>query len=226
MFENKKFIDLTHPLDNTIPTWTGGCGFQESLKLDYDGGCRVYSYKMHAGIGTHIDAPSHFVPGGENIADMPIENFICETHLIDVRDKSHENYLISVADIKRYEASHGSLRQKSFVIGYTGWMDRWNTPEKYRNQDSSGKMRFPGFHKDAAEYLLQKNICGIGIDTLSPDGSTDGFPVHHAILGSNKYIIENLCNLSQVPNNNFYTLSLPIKVSIGTEAACRTIAII
>lgn len=181
---------------------------------------------MHAGIGTHIDAPSHFIPNGQNIGDMPIEHFICPGHLIDVRSKVTPEYLITLTDIHDYEHSYGPLREGSVVIGFTGWLERWGQNEKYRNEDTSGRMRFPGFHHEAASYLVEKNIYGIGIDTLSPDGCTEGFPVHHIILGANKYIIENLTNLSLLPKNNFYIITLPIKVSIGTEAACRTIAIV
>jgi kynurenine formamidase len=64
-----KLIDLTHVLDSTIPTWNGGCGFNHDVHIDY-ADCeaqdkfRVMKVKMHAGIGTHMDAPSHCIPGG------------------------------------------------------------------------------------------------------------------------------------------------------------------
>lgn len=65
-------IDLSHPLDSLIPTWEGDCGFSKSILLDYSD-CttnpqfRVQSIKMHAGIGTHIDAPAHYVQNGQTV---------------------------------------------------------------------------------------------------------------------------------------------------------------
>ncbi len=51
-----KIIDLTHTLDEQTPSWSGGCGFNIDVKLDYSD-CRqneefrVQQFKMHAGIG-------------------------------------------------------------------------------------------------------------------------------------------------------------------------------
>ncbi len=59
-----KLVDLIHTLDSNIPTWNGGCGFHHDLHLDYSD-CkgeykfRVMKMRMHAGIRTHMDAPSH-----------------------------------------------------------------------------------------------------------------------------------------------------------------------
>jgi kynurenine formamidase len=59
-----KLIDLTHELDSAIPTWNGGCGFNHDVHVDYsdcqgEDKFRFMKVKMHAGIGTHMDAPSH-----------------------------------------------------------------------------------------------------------------------------------------------------------------------
>ena len=72
--------------------------------------------------------------------------------------------------------------------------------------------------------LAEKNIVGIGIDTLSPDGSNMSFPVHHKILGAGKYIIENLCHLEKLPAVGARVMALPLKIKNGSEAPCRVIA--
>ena len=53
-----KVVDLTHPLCSSVPTWNGSCGFCLETKKDYDQVFRVEEMKMHAGVGTHMDAPS------------------------------------------------------------------------------------------------------------------------------------------------------------------------
>ncbi len=82
---NKKFpyklIDLTQTLSEETPSWDGGCGFNHNIKLDYDE-CdsatkfRVGQIKMHAGIGTHIDAPSHCIPGAATVEQVPLDTLI------------------------------------------------------------------------------------------------------------------------------------------------------
>ena len=65
---------------------------------------------------------------------------------------------------------------------------------------------------------------GIGIDTLSPDGSHMGFPVHKIILGAGLYILENLCRLDKLPAIGAKIMALPMKIKNGSEAPARVIA--
>ena len=96
-------IDLSHPLHEKIPTWSGGCGFRLDVKLDYPQGLRVQSLKSHAGIGTHIDAPTHFFEGSWNIADIPLENLIVPVFVLDISAKMDADLFITPADIEAFE---------------------------------------------------------------------------------------------------------------------------
>lgn len=65
----------------------------------------------------------------------------------------------------------------------------------------------------------------LGIDTLSPDNEVDGFPVHRLVLGSGKYIIENVANAGLMPPVGAYTFALPIKIQDGAESPIRLVAV-
>ncbi|MCD6047141.1 MAG: kynB [Gammaproteobacteria bacterium] len=223
MIPNLKLIDLTHALHPQIPCWEGGCGFRQKIKVDYEA-CqtltkfRVYEISMQAGIGTHMDAPAHCFPGAISMADIPLEQLFSPAVVIDVSSKANESYLIRVEDIFAFEARHGEIPPKSFVIFYTGWDKFWSQPEYYRNQQ-----RFPSVSAETAELLLVREISGLGIDTLSPDCGASDFPVHQIILGAGKYIVENIANASQLPAVGAYVLALPIKIAEGTEAPVRLV---
>jgi len=219
-------IDLTHELHGEIPTWSGSCGFVKEMKMDYPDGCRVLSYKMHAGVGTHLDAPSHFIPGGRDVEMLAPDELIVPLCVIDVQKKSHSDYLIAKEDIQEYENRYGLIPEKSLVVGLTGWDKFWNVPDKYRNSDASGKKHFPGFSIEAAEHLIEREIAGIGIDTLSPDGTNTGFPVHELILGSSKYIVENLTYLQKLPPKGAFVIIFPLKIQGGAESAVRAVALL
>jgi len=221
-----KLIDLTHTLDSTIPTWNGSCGFEHAIKMDYPEGCRVQNIKMHAGVGTHMDAPSHFIPNAASISNIPIEKLIIPGRTIDISNKNDPHYNLSTEDINAHEKQYGKIPKNSFVIGYTGWGKYWSDPLKYRNPDKNGIMIFPGFSKEASELLIEREVVGIGIDTLSPDRPDTHFPVHNIMLGNDKYIIENIANADLLPAHNFYFIALPLKVANGTESAIRAIAIV
>lgn len=225
LFGQTKFLDLTHTLNSSIPTWNGSCGFEHAVKMDYDQGCRVQNIKMHAGVGTHMDAASHFFPNAASISDIPIEQLIAPICVINITNKD-PRYQLSEQDILAYESNYGKISKNSFVIAYTGWDQYWPEPQKYRNEDSNGNLIFPSFSAQSAEMLIERNIAGIGIDTLSPDRSDTNFPVHRIVLGANKYIVENLAHCKSLPAKGAYSIILPLKVQEGTESAVRAIALL
>lgn len=221
-----KLVDLTQPLSSDVPTWNGSCGFCSSVKKDYDQIFRVQKLTMHAGIGTHMDAPSHRFKNGASIANIPIEQLIAPLCIIDVRSKAHQDYMISVDDIRHYEKDHGKIAAKSLVIGFSGWSKYWKESKAYRNEDSQGQMHFPAFSEQAAAFLLEREISGLGIDTFSPDCLDLEYPVHRLILGAGKYIIENVADCSLVPSIGATAFALPLRAEELTECPIRLIALI
>lgn len=88
------------------------------------------------------------------------------------------------------------------------------------------KLEFPTVSKEVISFLIERDICGIGIDTLSPDIDED-FPVHKAILGTGRFIIENLnSNLKLLPKQGGYLIIAPLKIEGGSEAPTRVFALI
>ena len=199
-------IDLTHTLSQKAPSWSRGCGFQHEVKFDYDG-CpsevkfRVQQIKMHAGIGTHIDAPSHCVPGGKSVEDIALKQLMVPALVMDISAKMAENSQLLAQDVFDFEAAYGRVPVGCFVVVYTGWSQFWDTAEKYHNDHL-----FPSISKEAAELLLARGVVGLGIDTLSPDVPSSGFPVHQAVLGAGRYIVENIANAHQLPPVGAWTL--------------------
>ncbi|OGN63815.1 MAG: hypothetical protein A3E80_06760 [Chlamydiae bacterium RIFCSPHIGHO2_12_FULL_49_9] len=219
-------VDLSHFLDEKVPTWSGGCGFRLEVKIDYEDGLRAQTVRGHAGVGTHIDAPAHFCKGGLCIGDIPLEDLMAPLCILDLREKMKPDLLVSPKDIEAFEDRYGRIKEGSVVAAHTGWEQYWKRPETYRNPDALGKMRFPGFSAAAAKELVKRKVAGIGIDALSPDGSNEGFPVHEEILGNGKYILENLANLGLMPKVGAYVIALPPKVREGVESVARVIGLI
>lgn len=220
-----RLIDLTHTLSPDIPSWNGTCGFAHTIKLDYNTdeeiSFRVQQIKMHAGIGTHLDAPAHCVLGGLSIESLALENFAAPCVLIDVSKKAHALFVTSVNDIKEFEKHYGAIQPGSIVVIRTGWEQFWNQPEKYRND-----YHFPCVSQEAAEYLLEKGVLALGVDTLSPDRPELGFPVHNTFLGAGRYLIENLACTDKLPPTGSFIMCLPIKTLDGTEAPARCVGLV
>ncbi len=219
-----KLIDLTHTISANIPHWDPVCPFKMAISCDYkdcDGAVkfRTQTIATGLGIGTHMDAPAHTNEGGITIDQLALENLATECVVIKVDDMADEKYLIGPEIIEKFEKEYGKIQPNTFVIFYTGWSKHWNTPEKYRNN-----LVFPSVHEDTAKLLVERNIAGLGIDTLSADIGSSAFPVHKTILGAGKYLVENIANADQLPAAGAKIFVMPIKIKGATEAPIRLVA--
>ena len=113
-------------------------------------------------------------------------------------------------------------------MAYTGWEDRWNSPKAFRNAGADGVPHFPGFSLEAATFLVKtRNAVGLGIDTLSVDyGPSKDFPVHHLSHGASLYHMENLADLSSLPEAGAWLVVAPIKLEGGSGGPARVFALL
>ncbi len=238
-FLSKKIVDLTHAPDENSPYWPtdGNSGFSicpyNSIEKDR---CYSVNVTMTAGFGTHMDAPSHFVKEGRTISEIEIHRLIGSGVIIDIEEKcsSNSDYELTVEDILLFENKYARIPEESIVLLKTGWYKYFGNKENYYNSNPNefsefinvGVMHFPGYSKEAAEFLVKERNCkGIGIDTLSPDkGNSEVFYVHEALLNFDRFIIENL-NLDGTQEGFCMVMCLPLKIKGLSEAPVRVLAI-
>lgn len=223
-------VDLSWNLNENSPVWPGATRFQRKQLVGYEEGYAKYQFTLDEGIGTHMDSPAHFIEGKKTIEDLNVERFIAPAVVVDVTDKVKKNpdYELTVSDLKEWESRYGSIPRGAFVIMYSGWQKRWPDEEAYRNTDEDGVMHFPGFAPEAAKFLTnERQIQGIGIDTLSLDyGPSKKFQTHFTMFKHDKYQIENLTNLDELPASGAVLVALPAKFDEAPEAPVRVIALI
>lgn len=238
-FLSKKIIDLTHSPDEKSPFWptNGNSGLSicpyNTIEKDR---CYSVNVTMTAGFGTHMDAPSHFVKEGRTIAEIEIHRLIGTGVVIDIEEKCalNSDYELTVEDILAFEKKYARIPEESIILLKTGWYKFFGDKEKYYNSNPNeysefinvGVMHFPGYSKEAAEFLVKERNCkGIGIDTLSPDkGASDIFYVHEALLNFDRFIIENL-NLENTQEGFCMVMCLPLKIKGLSESPVRVLAI-
>lgn len=168
---------------------------------------------MSTHTGTHMDAPSHFVTGVSSIDQIPVNRFISRAILVKISKTSDE--LITADEI---EASKIKILEGNSVVFSTSWENEVDN-DYYFNHS-------PGLSEDAAEYLIDKRVNAVCIDSPSIDrGSDINFPVHKLLLSKDILIVENLCNLSKIDNQNFTLIMTPLKLSGASGSPIRAIAI-
>jgi kynurenine formamidase len=80
---------------------------------------------------------------------------------------------------------------------------------------------------EAVRVLLSRGVSGIGCDTLSVDyGASADFEVHRLALGSGLYHLENLSDLSALPEIGAFLIVAPIKLEGGSGGPARVFAIL
>ena len=225
-----KAVDLTQPLYNGMPYWPGTEPVKIERLADYDKGYRMHKFTMWENIGTHVDSPSHFVAGkGKRTIDqLSLNQLIVPIAVINLQSKVvvNDDYMMSVADITEWESRNGKLKPGCLFVMNTGWYKKFSNPHEYVNQDKEGVLHFPGFSPAAAKLLVERQVAGIGIDTLSLDPGNDlSFPVHNIILAANKFQIENLNNLDALPTTGAVAVIGVLPVRDGSQAQARVIAL-
>ena len=220
--------DLTHLFRAGFPMYTGDPPARETLVTIPVNGFYAQQWTFGEHSGTHMDAPGHFVIGGRLTPEIDPRELMVPIAVVNISRKAETeaDAAVSVDDLVRYERRHGRIPRGALVCAYSGWESRVGDPDAYRNADSNGTYHFPGFGIDAVEWLLaNRNITGIGVDTLSLDvGASTTFDVHVTLLGANKYGIENLANLSQIPARGAEVVVGVIPWEEGSGGPCRVMA--
>lgn len=197
-------VDLTHTLTQEFPVYPGGVQAEITVdKTIAENGFYTNLLNLQEHTGTHMDAPAHFAEGGATADMIPVEQFVAPMAVIDISAKteSDPDSQVTVDDILAWEDANGELPAGAFVAMYSGWESRLSDPASFINLDGDDVQHYPGFDPEAAAFLIEeRDIVGIGVDTLSLDyGASQDFGTHITILTAGRYGLEAMANLGTLP---------------------------
>ncbi|GIF46080.1 kynurenine formamidase [Asanoa ferruginea] len=198
--------DLTYPLTTTFPAFTPG---EEPARRTFvsipEAGYYMQEWRILEHYGTHVDAPGHFIEGGRLSTEIRIDELVAPAVVIDIarRAARDPDATVTVDDLLAYERRYERIPRGAAVLMYSGWGAKVGDPDAYRGTDAAGTLHFPGFSVDACEWLLRRRGIGsLGVDTLSIDpGISATFDTHLALLGADRYGVENVANLRRLPRH-------------------------
>jgi kynurenine formamidase len=225
----ERLVDLSHEFRDDFPAFPGAPATSRKTAVTIPAnGFYGQVWTMWEHLCTHIDVPAHFVEGGRTSPELALEELVAPIAVVDISKRvAHEpDSVVTPRDLERFERRHGSIPPGAVVAMYSGWEARVGSVEAYRNTDASGTMRFPGFGKDAVDWLLERRrIRGIGVDTMSLDnGPSQTFDVHLTLLGADRYGVENMRNLGQLPPRGATVFLGLIPWREGSGGPCRAFA--
>ena len=221
--------DLTYPLTTSFPAFTPG---EEAVRrtvvtIENDG-YYLQEWRIIEHIGTHVDAPGHFIVGGRLSPELRPSELFVEAVVIDIAERAARDpdTVVTVDDLRAFERKHGRIPRDAAVLMYSGWGAKVGDPDAYRGTDAAGTLHFPGFGADATEWLLRRRgIRSLGVDTLSIDpGNSTTFDTHLILLGADRYGLENLANLDRIPKRGATVVVGLIPYEEGSGGQARIFA--
>jgi kynurenine formamidase len=225
----RRLVDLSHEFREDFPVFPGAPPSSRRTAVTIPAGGfygQVWTIWEHT--CTHMDVPAHFIEGGRTSPEMTLRELVAPIVVVDIsrRAAREPDTVVTPEDLGRFERRHGRIPRGAVVAMYSGWEARAGSVEAYRNTDATGTMRFPGFGKEAVEWLLERRrIRGIGVDTMSLDrGSSSTFDVHLTVLGADRYGVENLRNLRAIPPRGATLVLGLIPWRQGSGGPCRAFA--
>ncbi len=226
-----RVVDLSYAISDKLVAWPGDEKvFEAKVNATIEkNGYFTRSFWMLEHYGTHLDAPAHFPPGKATVDQIPAKQLFGPAVVLDGKAEgaNDADYQVPASRVEEWEKRHGRIREGSIVLLRTGWASRWPDAQKYRNQDAQGKMHFPGFSAEAAKLLIDRKVSGLGCDTLSIDyGASTDFAVHHLTLGAGLYHLENLADLTDLPEAGAFLVVAPIKLEGGSGGPVRVFALL
>ena len=223
-----RFQDLTHVFTEGFPVFVGDPPARETLFSIPTAG--FYSQKWTFGehSGTHMDAPGHFTLGGRLSPEITPQELLVPVVVIDISERAQSNpdATVTVDDVRGFERRHGRIPDGALVGMNSGWAAKIGDPLAFKGGASFPNYHFPGFGLEAAMWLAQnRDVTAIGVDTLSLDpGNSSTFPVHVNFLATDRYGLENLNNLDQIPPRGALAYVGLIPWEEGSGGPARVIA--
>ena len=162
-------------------------------------------------IGTHIDAPLHFLADSLGVGEMPLEAFGGAALVVDVKDmvdKQIAAYGEPTALGPEVLAGE-DLSKIDFVLFCTGWDEHWGADTYYQH--------WPWLSTELARVLAAAGLKGVGLDTPSLD-HFGGHVAHDLCAAAGLINIENLTQLALLPRRGAWFQAFPLKLQ-DTEAS-------
>jgi kynurenine formamidase len=179
-------------------------------------------------VGTHVDAPCHFIEGGRSIDQLALETLIVPVAVVSIAARAaiDPDAVLTADEVRAWERDRGvTLPAGAALFLHTGWESRWRQPGRFVNLDAAGTMHFPGFSGEGLDLLLERGVAGIGTDTLSIDPGRDrAYPIHKRLFAAGKWAIEVLASLDRVTPWGAFAVVAPVKVAGASGAPARVLA--
>lgn len=204
-------FDITLNVSNELPVWPGdpAISFYRVADVNHGDVCTLSRLESGSHMGTHLDAPLHFIKGGRTVDQLDLNVLIgpcvvAHVPQADVIDAALLDSLHLPADTRR-------------VLFRTRNSQIWASAD-------SGTFRtdYVGVDRSGADWLVGRGVQLVGVDYMSVAPFADTITPHTILLGAGLIIVENL-NLAGIEAGHYQLMCLPLKLKDGDGAPVRAV---
>lgn len=208
-----RIYDISLPISPSLPVWPGDPPIQLELIESMSAGAQSNVSRLNASvhIGTHVDAPHHFLNDHRTVESLPLEMLTGPCYVAQLPDGMDA---IDTETLSGIPLAEGTTR----LLFGTRNSHLWAKGETEFQND------FVAVTEDGARWLIEHGIRLVGVDYLSVAPFDELEPTHRVLLEAGVIILEGL-NLSQVPRGFYDLYCLPLKLVGSDGAPARAILI-
>lgn len=217
-----RLVDLSHPFDPALHAPKGDPHPLleiRQLKTVETHGVSTQEITFGSHLGTHLDPPSHLVPGGTPVHALRLETFYGSAIVLDV--PKGPNGAVGAEDLR---GAGPRIRASDIVLIRTGWDDKVSDP------------RYPTHHPyltvDGAEMLVAENVRMVGIDVQSVDlphslrDASFRYTSLRVLLEHGIPVLHNLRGLGAIAGRRVTVSAFPIGFQGADGAPVRVVAVV
>ncbi|HEY3381084.1 MAG TPA: cyclase family protein [Vicinamibacterales bacterium] len=206
-------LDLTQTIGPAMPVYPGTEPpvLRQANTVERNGFAETL-LSMYSHTGTHVDAPAHMLGNAPTLDRLGVDHFVGRACVIDVSGHT----TIEASTLTRHADLVAGC---SFALLHTGWSRYWG-----QDQYFSG---FAVLSADAARWLVDQGLLGVGFDAISADPvGADEFGNHLAFFRAGMILVENLTGLDALIGRTFLFSCLPLKFEAADGSPVRAVAIL
>lgn len=228
-----RWIDLSHCADESTPQFSAFPKMERREIFNAEkNGFQAHVFSHVGQWGTHVDPPSHFHPNLRALDEIDVTELLLPLVVIDIHKKvrSNPDYTVTMDDVQAWEQKHGKIPASAFVALRSDWSLLWPSHQAMQNLDDDGISHSPGWSGEVINFIFDhRGAVACGHETLDTDPgastSRGDFSLESLVLAKDRYQIELLANLKDVPEAGALVVVAFPKVKNASGFPARVFAI-
>jgi arylformamidase len=202
--------DITLTISNDLPVWPGDTPISLVRNKDMQAG-ELYTLSQFTStvhVGTHLDAPMHFVRDGHGVDQIDLDKLIGPCFVVDL------------TNVDSVDAQ--ALEQVGIPANTTRLLCRTRNSQYWTQREQVFHTDFVAIHPSGAEWMVAHGLQLVGVDYLSVGAYEGGIPTHEILLSNGVVPVEGL-NLASIEPGEYELICLPLKLKDCDGAPVRAV---